>query len=75
MSTIVTIPSDARHYVSTGHGRRFRIQIGSALGWLSRSLERRKSRLDLLELTDTQLGDIGITPEQARREGIRPFWE
>ena len=47
----------------------------SVLGWLSRSLERRKSRLDLLELTDAQLCDIGVTPDQARREGIRPFWK
>ena len=28
----------------------------------------------LLELTAEQLRDIGLTAEQARQEGLKPFW-
>jgi len=35
---------------------------------------RRRTRLALLGLTDEQLRDIGLTYEQARREGLKPFW-
>jgi uncharacterized protein YjiS (DUF1127 family) len=38
-------------------------------------MERRRSRVDLLSLTTAQLEDIGISPQMARREGLRPFWE
>ncbi len=40
-----------------------------------RMTERRRQRCDLLELTDEQLRDIGVTPAQARREADRPFWD
>ncbi|WP_172294920.1 DUF1127 domain-containing protein [Pseudoruegeria sp. HB172150] len=36
--------------------------------------ERRRSRKALAELDHFMLFDIGITPEQARREISRPFW-
>lgn len=42
---------------------------------LTGALERRRSRLMLLELTDEQLKDIGISRADAHREGIRPFWK
>lgn len=32
------------------------------------------SRKTLLKLTTEQLRDIGIAPEQARAEGLKPFW-
>jgi uncharacterized protein YjiS (DUF1127 family) len=38
-------------------------------------LERRRGRLALLEMTDEQLKDIGISRCDAHREGIRAFWE
>jgi len=41
--------------------------------WLERQLERRRSRRALLELTDEQLADIGISRSDAYREGIRSF--
>lgn len=47
----------------------------SFTAWLRSAMERRKSRSDLLGLTSAQLTDIGLSPEQAHREGIRPFWE
>lgn len=35
---------------------------------------RARSRRALLELTDTQLRDIGLDFQQARSEGMKPFW-
>ncbi|TNB46654.1 DUF1127 domain-containing protein [Martelella lutilitoris] len=36
--------------------------------------QRRRQRLQLLEMTDERLRDIGIEPHQARQEASRPFW-
>lgn len=35
---------------------------------------RLRTRKQLLELSDEQLCDIGISREQARLEAMRPFW-
>ena len=35
---------------------------------------RRHTRKALLDLSREQLRDIGLTAEQARREGLKPFW-
>ena len=37
--------------------------------------QRRRQRMDLLELSDDHLRDIGVTPSEARREAGRPFWD
>jgi uncharacterized protein YjiS (DUF1127 family) len=39
------------------------------------ALERRRQRRDLLDLTDAQLRDIGVTRSEARREADRPLWD
>ncbi|MGH8390378.1 MAG: DUF1127 domain-containing protein [Pseudomonas sp.] len=36
--------------------------------------QRLHTRKALLALTPAQLKDIGLTPEQAREEGLKPFW-
>ncbi|TIT60927.1 MAG: DUF1127 domain-containing protein [Mesorhizobium sp.] len=36
---------------------------------------RWRGRLALLEMTDDQLKDIGISRCDAHREGIKPLWE
>jgi len=41
------------------------------LCWVERSRQRRA----LFELDDRLLRDIGVAPEEARREATRPFWE
>lgn len=41
---------------------------------LGSMLEKRRSRLALLELTEDQLKDIGLSQADAYREGVRPFW-
>jgi len=38
-------------------------------------IERRRGRLALLEMTDEQLKDIGVSRSDAYREGIRRFWD
>ncbi|WP_152227283.1 DUF1127 domain-containing protein [Pseudomonas sp. SCB32] len=35
---------------------------------------RLRTRKQLLELSDEQLRDIGVSREQARLEAMRPFW-
>lgn len=35
---------------------------------------RRRTRKALLGLSREQLRDIGLTAEQARQEGLKPFW-
>ncbi|MCZ8545266.1 DUF1127 domain-containing protein [Mesorhizobium qingshengii] len=83
MNTIATIPhsraelprqpahpSGLRGFVS----RLVRV-VGSLARWIGNLLERRRSRLALLEMTDDQLKDIGISRCDAHREGLRPFWD
>ncbi|WP_312797317.1 DUF1127 domain-containing protein [Tianweitania sp.] len=38
-------------------------------------LERQRSRRDLLELTDEQLKDIGLSRGEAHEEAYRPLWD
>lgn len=35
---------------------------------------RLHTRRALLELTPQQLRDVGLSREQARKEGLKPFW-
>jgi uncharacterized protein YjiS (DUF1127 family) len=63
-------PSDRSGFVS----RLVRV-LRSLAKWIDHLLERRRSRLALLEMTDDQLKDIGVSRCEAHREGIRPFWD
>jgi uncharacterized protein YjiS (DUF1127 family) len=63
-------PSGRRGFVS-----RLVWMVSSPAKWIDTLLDRRRSRLALLEMTDDQLKDIGISRCDAHREGIRPFWE
>lgn len=38
------------------------------------AVERRRGRLALMELSDAQLKDIGVSRSEAFREANRPFW-
>lgn len=40
--------------------------------WLQ---QRQRSRLQLLDLNDDQLRDIGLTRQQAQQEGQKAFWQ
>ncbi|CAI8966043.1 MULTISPECIES: DUF1127 domain-containing protein [Pseudomonas] len=57
--------------------REQRAQLFSAPTGLSRwglMIHRWHTRRALLELDAAQLRDVGLTPEQAREEGLKPFW-
>ncbi|MFD9992639.1 DUF1127 domain-containing protein [Mesorhizobium sp. NPDC059024] len=51
------------------------MMMTSSPTWLGRALERRRSRLALLEMTDEQLKDIGVSRSDAYREGMRSFFD
>ncbi|MFD2058758.1 DUF1127 domain-containing protein [Mesorhizobium calcicola] len=65
-----TRPSGRRGFVS-----RLVHVVRSLAKWTDNLLERRRSRLVLLEMTDDQLKDIGVSRCDAHREAIRPFWD
>jgi uncharacterized protein YjiS (DUF1127 family) len=46
----------------------------SGLKRWDRFWRRLHTRKALLELTPAQLKDVGLTREQAREEGLKPFW-
>ncbi len=80
MNTIDTSDHDgselyAHSSIRRGFVDRLALVLGSIARQIGRMLERRRGRLALLEMTDEQLKDIGITRCDAHREGIRPFWE
>lgn len=70
MSTFTTSRTDASFHSG--------ISAGSLLMRLvtvvENMLERRRSRLALMELTDDMLKDIGVSRSEAYQEASRPFW-
>lgn len=82
MSTIETIryPSPALRTQADrlhrrGFANRLVVVLRSVVMQIERMLERRRGRLALMEMTDDQLKDIGISRCDAHREGIKAFWE
>jgi uncharacterized protein YjiS (DUF1127 family) len=49
--------------------------ITAVLAWLELQLEKRRSRRALLEMSDEQLKDIGLSRSDAFGEAQRRFWE
>ena len=76
MDTIVTM-----RIASTASVRRARTggslsqTVLSVFAWIERLAERRRSRLALLEMTDVQLRDIGLSRADAYHEGKRQLWD
>ena len=54
--------------------RRELFNVPAGLGPWGLMAHRWSSRRALLELTAEQLRDVGLTPGQAREEGLKPFW-
>lgn len=48
--------------------------LTSVMAWVSHRFEKRRSRRALLEMSDDQLKDIGISRGEAYREAYRPMW-
>jgi uncharacterized protein YjiS (DUF1127 family) len=58
------------------HGReKAAYKLPKVIAWLEHMLERRRSRLALLEMSDEQLKDIGVSRAEAYGEADRPFWD
>jgi uncharacterized protein YjiS (DUF1127 family) len=74
MTTIETI-----YRMSVGHSYEAAASGGSkllsAVDWLERVLEKRRSRKALLEMSDEQLKDIGLSRSDAHGEAVRSFWD
>ncbi|WP_460046237.1 DUF1127 domain-containing protein [Pseudomonas sp. S2_H01] len=51
-----------------------RVNAPKGLGMWGLFQHRRVTRRALLNLTDDQLRDIGLSYEQARQEALKPFW-
>ncbi|EAV45183.1 DUF1127 domain-containing protein [Roseibium aggregatum] len=47
----------------------------TAFRYLREWFVRRRTRLELLELSDAALEDLGLTREAALAEAMRPFWD
>jgi uncharacterized protein YjiS (DUF1127 family) len=52
-----------------------RLIVRSILASLAQQLEKRRSRMALLEMTVDELKDIGLSRADAEREAHRPFWD
>ncbi len=59
----------------TSRLRGLRAAFLAMIVWIEARAERQRSRRQLLELSDAQLKDIGLTRGDAWREGVRPFWD
>lgn len=77
MSTIDTISEPVCRRTDEGgrSGRPGRNLFGAFWRWFSELPARRITRRGLLELSDDQLKDIGISRAEAYRWGLRPFWD
>lgn len=53
---------------------RNRPSITSALNWVETMFEKRRSRRALLEMSDDQLKDIGLSRGEAYHEANRGMW-
>ncbi|WP_420962407.1 DUF1127 domain-containing protein [Brucella sp. IR073] len=67
-------------YPTCQQKRDIEVEAGSATirqwaAWVLHSFAIRRSRKALLELTEDQLRDIGLTADDASREGRRPIWD
>ena len=79
MSTTVTIERSrlgptTRRSQQVGRLRKLATVLMRALQSLDTMLEKRRSRRVLMELTEYQLKDIGLSRLDAVNEAQRPFW-
>lgn len=74
MSTLDTFKGEL-HYTGRTSKPRGGLSVNAVIAWVEHKLERRRSRLALMEMTDDMLKDIGVSRSEAYREANRPFWQ
>lgn len=77
MGTIAAIPgalTQSLRLVDTSFHVTVKL-VAAGVSWLEQKLERRRSRIALMELSDDLLKDIGMSRADAYREGRRAFWD
>jgi uncharacterized protein YjiS (DUF1127 family) len=76
MATIETIyrTSEGSGY-DTSQPSGSRWSVTSMLASLERRLEKRRSRMALLEMSDEQLKDLNLSRSDADREARHRFWD
>jgi uncharacterized protein YjiS (DUF1127 family) len=70
-----TIPATAPTIRTATIRQSLGVQFVAAASWIGRQMERRRSRRALLEMTDDQLKDIGLSRGEAYSESIRRLWD
>jgi len=70
MSTFTTFRTDVSTRVSASRGS----TLMRVVAMIEMAMQRRRSRIALMELSDAQLKDIGISRSEAYGEANRPFW-
>ena len=73
--TIPALKPTARASDTATIRRSLRAQFMAAANWISCQMERRRSRRALLEMTDDQLKDIGLSRGEAYSESTRRLWD
>ncbi|MGY2289891.1 DUF1127 domain-containing protein [Pseudomonas sp. SDO528_S397] len=73
MNGLSDVRRGLRHQERTAEPGRGRYALCGLSRWRLFWL-RRHTRKALLDMTPEQLRDIGLSAEQALREGMKPFW-
>lgn len=69
-----TLALDRRDVLSVERLSRGRT-IPAVRDWIMRTLDVYRERLELRDMDERLLRDMGLTREQADREASRPFWD
>ncbi|MBL8579537.1 MAG: DUF1127 domain-containing protein [Mesorhizobium sp.] len=71
MSTFTTTRTDTSMRTSESRGG----LLLRLISMIEMAVQRRRSRIALMELSDDLLKDIGVSRSEAFRESNRPFWD
>ncbi|MEQ1944250.1 DUF1127 domain-containing protein [Mesorhizobium sp. VNQ89] len=71
MSTFTTTRTDTSMRTSGSRGS----LLLRLISMIEMAVQRRRSRIALMELSDDMLKDIGVSRSEAFRESNRPFWD
>jgi len=66
----MTIAGEEKHALTASSD-----EPASILAWFRRRLARRSQRIELRDLNDSQLRDLGLTPADAERDAARLPWD